>query len=105
MLENAPSVHAVIARRSPSPHHLVMPTGDQIRAARAMLNWTVGRLSEAAGVSWRTIQRAELSGAGVPRMHIATLEKIRDALEAAGIEFLHANQRSPGGGPGIRRRI
>jgi len=32
------------------------------------------------------------------------LEQIRDALEAGGIEFLGASQRSSGGGPGIRRR-
>jgi hypothetical protein len=37
-------------------------------------------------------------------MHIATLEKIRAALQDGGIEFLQASQRSNGGGPGIRRR-
>ena len=47
---------------------------------------------------------AEAAGAGVPRMHIDTLEKIRDALEAGGIEFHGASQRSNAGGPGIRRR-
>jgi hypothetical protein len=48
------------------------------------------------GVSWRTIQRAEAS----ERMHIATLEKIQQALEAAGVEFL---QRS-NSGVGVRLR-
>jgi hypothetical protein len=36
-------------------------------------------------------------------MNIATDEKIQSALEAEGIEFLRAGQRS-NGGPGIRRR-
>jgi hypothetical protein len=69
-----------------------------------MLAWSVVELARRAGVAWRTIQRAELAGSAVPRMHIATLEKIRDALEAGGIEFLQASQRSNGGGPDIRRR-
>jgi hypothetical protein len=50
---------------------------------------------------WRTIRRAEASE-GVPRMHIATLEEIQHALEAAGVEFI---QRSNGGaGVRLRRR-
>jgi hypothetical protein len=55
-------------------------------------------------MSWRTIQRAEAAGSGVPRMHVNTLEKITGALESGGTEFLQASQRSNGGGPGIRRR-
>jgi predicted transcriptional regulator len=85
------------------PQPVGMPTGEQIRAARAMLGWSVAILASKAGVSWRTIQRAEAAGNQVPRMHIATVEKIQGALEAEGIEFLRAGQRS-NGGPGIRRR-
>jgi hypothetical protein len=48
--------------------------------------------------------RTEAAGAGVPRGNIGTLEKIRDAIEAAGVEFLGTSQRSNGGGPGIRLR-
>jgi predicted transcriptional regulator len=81
-----------------------MPTGEQIRAARAMLGWSITELSRQAGVSWRTVQRAEAAGASVPRMHIATVEKLQRALEDGGIEFLQASQRSNGGGAGIRRR-
>jgi transcriptional regulator with XRE-family HTH domain len=74
-----------------------MFTGPQCRAARAFLGWSVAELAKAAGVSWRTIQRAEASE-GVPRMNIATLEKIQGALEAAGIEFLARSN----GGVGVR---
>lgn len=79
----------------------VMPTSEQIRAARAMLGWSVTELARRATVSWRTVQTAEAAGGSVPRMNIATVEKITAALEAGGIEFLQA---SHGGGPGIRRR-
>ena len=104
MLEQAPSQVAQVARPHARTQPAVMPTGEQLRAARAMLGWTVTELARRAAVSWRTIQRAEAAGAEVPRMHIATLEKIRAALESGGIEFLQASQRSNGGGPGIRRR-
>jgi hypothetical protein len=39
-----------------------------------------------------------VAGAGVPRGQIGTLEKIRDAIEAGGVEFLGPSQRSNGGG-------
>jgi transcriptional regulator with XRE-family HTH domain len=77
-----------------------MPTGEQIRAARALLRWSAAQLARAAGVSWRSVQRAE-SAVGVPRMHTATLDAIRRALDAEGIEFL---QNSNGQGVRLRRR-
>jgi len=85
-------------------HRLVqpagMPTGEQIRAARALLRWSAAQLARAAGVSWRSVQRAE-SAVGIPRMHTATLDAIRRALEFEGIEFL---QNSNGQGVRLRRR-
>jgi DNA-binding XRE family transcriptional regulator len=103
MLERPKAPEMLVAARSPRPQPVGMPTGEQIRAARAMLGWSVATLASRAGVSWRTIQRAEAAGDQVPRMHIATVEKIQGALEAEGVEFLRAGQRS-NGGPGIRRR-
>jgi transcriptional regulator with XRE-family HTH domain len=103
MLDNIAVQIPLIAARLRRSQPPVMPTGQQIRAARAMLRWSAAHLARQAGVSWRTIQRAE-AAEGVPRMHIDTLEKIKAAFEAAGIEFLQASQRSNGGGPGIRRR-
>jgi hypothetical protein len=35
----------------------------------------------------------------VPRGNIGTLENIRDAIEAAGVEFIPASGRRNGGGP------
>jgi lambda repressor-like predicted transcriptional regulator len=78
----------------------MMPTSAQLRAALGLLGWSTADLAKNAGVAWRTAQRA-LQGEGVPRMHVATLERIRNALEAAGIVFLDPNTA---GGVGVRMR-
>jgi transcriptional regulator with XRE-family HTH domain len=63
--------------------------------ARAALNWSLQRLSEVAGVHRNTISNFETGRyAGEP----ATLEAIRIALEAAGVEFTNGEQ------PGVRMR-
>jgi transcriptional regulator with XRE-family HTH domain len=69
-------------------------TSAQIRAARALLNWTVRDLAESAGVHRNTITRAETDSTGPGTARAA----IRAALESAGVEFLEEN----GGGPGVR---
>lgn len=76
------------------------PTGRQIKMARAALNWSANRLAQEARVAWRSVQRAEASEGVPPNMNMATLNKIRTALEAAGVSFL---QRS-NGGVGVRLR-
>jgi hypothetical protein len=96
---SAKSVKRPVARSASRSQPFPMFTGPQCRAARGLLGWSVAQLAQAAGVAWRTIQRAEASE-GVPRMHIATLEKIQAALEAAGVEFI---QRS-NSGVGVRLR-
>lgn len=67
----------------------------QIRAARALIDWTREDLANASGVTVRTLARIE-SSQTLPRP--ATLQAISSALEAAGIEFISQN----GGGPGVR---
>jgi hypothetical protein len=99
MLEQATVAKRSIATSQQHPQRFPMFTGPQCRAARGLLGWSVARLAEAAGVSWRTIQRAEASQ-GVPRMHIDTLEKIQFALEGAGVEFIARSN----GGVGVRLR-
>ena len=74
-------------------------TAEQVRAARAALNWSIERLSEQSGVSSRTIIRYE-DVSGVPASRGGNLEKLVVALEAAGIEFIG----TPDDGPGIRFR-
>ena len=62
-----------------------------------MLRWSAQDLSKACGIGSATIQRIEVMP-GVPSGQIRTLEAIRAALEAAGIEFVG----SPGDAPGVR---
>ena len=71
-----------------------MVTSAQIRAARALLNWTVRDLAESAGVHRNTVTRAETEATGPGYAQDA----IRHALEAAGVEFIPEN----GGGAGVR---
>lgn len=73
-------------------------TADQLRAARALLGLSQGKLAERTGLSSMTIKRAE--GAGKPPPSGATIETIRSVLESAGVEFIPEN----GGGAGVRLR-
>jgi transcriptional regulator with XRE-family HTH domain len=68
---------------------------EQIRAARALIDWTREDLAKASGVTIRTLARIENSQT-VPRL--ATLQALTAALETAGVEFIPEN----GSGPGVR---
>jgi hypothetical protein len=76
-----------------------MLTCEQVRAARAILRWRALDLAEKAGVNLSTVQRAEKADGPVP-MIPANEKAVRQALEAAGIEFIAEN----GGGAGVRLR-
>lgn len=69
----------------------------QVRAGRALVGMTREQLAEASGVPMRTVARLEL-GEGAPQRR--TVAAIREALEAAGVEFIAEN----GGGLGVRLR-
>lgn len=69
----------------------------QLRGARGLLGWSQSQLAEAAGLSLPTIKRTELETVNVS---IEAREKLRIALEEAGVEFIAEN----GGGPGVRLR-
>ena len=60
-----------------------MMTGNQIRAARGLLNWSGPALARASGVSLSTIRRAE-DGAAPSNL---AREAIRRAIEGAGVRF------------------
>jgi len=74
-------------------------SGSQIRAARALVNWSAQDLARHSAVSLRTIRRAELDRRQTS-MTAPNALAIRRALEQAGIEFIDEN----GGGPGVRLR-
>jgi predicted transcriptional regulator len=70
-------------------------SGAQIRAARGLLGLSSKQVSELTGASWATIKRFE-ECVGIPASRAGTLERVQDALEQAGIEFLGDPLKSPG---------
>jgi transcriptional regulator with XRE-family HTH domain len=72
-----------------------MLTVQQIRAARAALRWSIKDLSDASGISVRTIKMIEARTEN-PQGRNATIEAIRNAIEQAGIEFVGAPDDAPG---------
>lgn len=72
---------------------MLIPTIEQIRAARALLDWSQSDLAERADLSQTGIARIE-NGTNFPNS--STLNKIRTAFENEGIEFINTN--------GVQRR-
>jgi len=61
-----------------------MPSPAQIRAARALLNWSQHELADRSGVGRRTVAEFEGGGAKVKE---ASVKGMMDALTMAGIQF------------------
>jgi transcriptional regulator with XRE-family HTH domain len=70
-------------------------TSAQIRAGRALVNWTVRKLAEKAGIHRNTVTNIETERSSADD---ATLDAIRRALEKAGVEFTNGKR------PGVRLR-
>ena len=71
----------------------------QIRAARAILNWSAVDLAKAASVSVSAVLRAE--GRNSERVTEGTSGAMRIAMEMAGVRFLEDD----GEGAGVRLRL
>jgi DNA-binding XRE family transcriptional regulator len=61
--------------------------GAQIRAARALLNWTAADAAERIGAVRQTILRLEQTD-GIPPSRSQTLFDLKRAFEEAGVEFI-----------------
>ena len=72
-----------------------MITSAQIRAARALLDWSRQMLSECSGVGISALMRLE-SADGIPGGNIKTFEAVQNAFEKAGIEFIGTVDDGPG---------
>jgi ribosome-binding protein aMBF1 (putative translation factor) len=68
---------------------------EQCRAARALVSWSQDDLCSRAKVAKRTVQLFEL---GQRQPYVRTMQALRRALEAAGVEFIDED----GGGAGVR---
>ena len=82
---------------SPIDLQSIMITPAQCRAARGLLNWTQRELADQAGVGIVTVRQFE-AAMNEPRR--ATLDVIKRAFEAAGIEFITPDE----GGVALRLR-
>ena len=69
----------------------------QLKMARTALGLTVRQAAELAGCSHETIVGIESDRGSIKQ---STMDKVRAALEKAGVEFIEEN----GGGPGVRLR-
>jgi hypothetical protein len=74
-----------------------MITSEQIRAARALIRWEQKDLAEASKVSLPSVKRLESTPGPLPAQE-RTVDALRAALEAAGVEFTN------GARPGVRLR-
>ena len=72
-----------------------MITGSQIRAARALLNWSAQRLADESGVGVATVRRMELA-ISIPSSNAQTLALVKNAFESAGVEFIGVPNDRPG---------
>lgn len=78
-----------------------MITAAQMRAARVLLGIDQKTLAELSGLSVPTIQRMEASSGNV-RGVVASLTKVIEALDLAGVNFISDGDNSPTGGRGVR---
>jgi transcriptional regulator with XRE-family HTH domain len=65
-------------------------TGEQCKAARKLLTWTMDDLARAVRLSEMDIARFEAGTAGMRGMSFIGTALIRRALEQAGVEFISA---------------
>lgn len=81
----------------PAADEARFPTAAQVRAARAILGWSVERLATAAGVSISTVRRIEEEDRPI-MARAESLDAIRTALEA-GVIFTFPQGQNPGVAP------
>jgi transcriptional regulator with XRE-family HTH domain len=77
---------------------VVLVTGSQLRAARALAEVDQKTLAEEAGVNVNTIRGMERRGGQTLTSGLETIRKVQGVLERRGIEFLNHGE------PGVRLR-
>jgi transcriptional regulator with XRE-family HTH domain len=74
----------------------VLTTGNQLKAARALIAMEQAELAQRTGLSVNTIQNMERSASRPIAGRAANVHAVQAALEAAGLEFLNGDR------PGVR---
>lgn len=76
----------------------MLTTGNQLKAARALVGMDQADLAARAGVNVNTIRNMESADAGAIPGRSQNVQAVQKVLEAAGVQFIAEN----GGGPGVR---
>ncbi|KAA2241188.1 helix-turn-helix transcriptional regulator [Salinarimonas soli] len=76
----------------------MLSTGNQLKAARALIGMDQNALADRAGVNVNTIRNMEARGPQGLTSGLDTVRKVQAALEEVGVEFLNH------GRPGVRLR-
>ena len=76
----------------------MLTTGNQLKAARALIGMEQSRLAEAASLNVNTIRNMEAAGAGPIAGRSVNVQAVQRALEEEGLIFLN------GGEPGVKLR-
>lgn len=74
----------------------MLTTGNQLKAARALVGLEQKDVAERAGVNVNTIRNMEAAGGGHIAGRAQNVQTVQRVLEEAGIEFLNHGQ------PGVR---
>jgi DNA-binding XRE family transcriptional regulator len=74
----------------------MLVTGNQLKAARALIGMEQAALADAAEVHVNTIRKMEAKASAEITSGADVVRKVQLALEAAGVEFLNHGQ------PGVR---
>lgn len=75
-------------------------TGNQIRAARALVGMDQQALADKATIGINTVRNMEGAGTERIRVRTDTLDAVVDALKRAGVAIVDEGQSD--GGPGVR---
>ena len=74
----------------------MLRTGNQLRAARALVGLSQTEVAERSGVHLNTISGMEKRGAKELTSAFNIVQRVARALEAAGVLFLDGNGHGPG---------
>lgn len=76
----------------------MLTTGNQLRAARALVDMDQAVLADRANIHINTVRQMEKRGAGVLTSGLDKIQAVMRVLEAEGVEFLNHGQ------PGVKLR-
>ena len=75
-----------------------MLKAQQLRAGRGLVGIGQKELADMAGIAVATLRRMEDDSIGPERSNAGSVQRVKDCLESAGVEFISEND----GGAGVR---